>query len=252
MLLITYRTSNTARGPNRAITSKETFLLFNPSHIVLDQSLYLLAFPLYTNVDSGRCWFFVDQNWRILPQNGNLLVRIPETNHSFLENWQDSCLSSEYLITPFPVLSAHLLICLSCWVAQFQSSTSFYLVSLRHLVGLRPPSNFLIHFLSLSLSLPILSKTQVKKAFLSSCGWFLTLTLTTSIGIWHGAGATKGVTSHAAHRGYMAWCRCHEILIALAYYQQVFCLDPKKSQLNRNILSGGEEKRSKMTVRHEL
>ena len=34
-------------------------------------------------------------------------LRIPETNHSFSENWQDSCLSSEYLITLFPVLSAH-------------------------------------------------------------------------------------------------------------------------------------------------
>ena len=36
---------------------------------------------------------------------------------------------------------------------------------------------------------------------LSQCWCSLTLTLTTSIGIWDGAGVTKGVTSHAAHRG---------------------------------------------------
>ena len=41
------------------------------------------------------------------------LLRIPETNHSFSVYWQDSCLSSEYLITLFPVLSAPLFISIS-------------------------------------------------------------------------------------------------------------------------------------------
>ena len=39
------------------------------------------------------------------------------------------------------------------------------------------------------------------EGILSSCGCSLTLTISASIGIWHSAGATKGVTSPAAHRG---------------------------------------------------
>ena len=35
---------------------------------------------------------------------------------------------------------------------------------------------------------------------LSKCWCSLTSTLTTSIGIWHDAGVTKGVTSPAAHK----------------------------------------------------
>ena len=73
MLLITYRMPNITRGPKRAMTLTQTFLLFTPNHTVLDQSLYFLAFPLYLIVDSSRCWFVVIQNWRILLQNGNLL-----------------------------------------------------------------------------------------------------------------------------------------------------------------------------------
>ena len=37
----------------------------------LNRSLFL-GFPLWSNVDSGRCWFVV-QNWIIPPPNGNLL-----------------------------------------------------------------------------------------------------------------------------------------------------------------------------------
>ena len=39
------------------------------------------------------------------------------------------------------------------------------------------------------------------EGILSSCGCTFTRTLTTSIDIWDGAGATRGVTSSAAHRG---------------------------------------------------
>ena len=66
MLLITYRMPNITRGPKRAMTLTQTFLPCNPNHLVVDQSLSFLTFPLYSNVDSGRCWFIVVQNWRIV------------------------------------------------------------------------------------------------------------------------------------------------------------------------------------------
>ena len=62
--------------------------------------------------------------------------------------------------------------------AQFQSFTWFPKVSLRPLVGLRPPSNFYIY----SLSLPVLSKKQHQNVFSLH------------------AGVTEGVNSPAAHR----------------------------------------------------
>ena len=61
MLPITYRMPNITRGPERAMLLTQTFLPFNPNQLVLDQSLpflvkfvQFLAFPLYSNFDSGR------------------------------------------------------------------------------------------------------------------------------------------------------------------------------------------------------
>ena len=51
-----------------------------------------------------------------------------------------------------------------------------------------------------TVSLPAAVQNTVEEGVLSSCGCSLTLTFTTSMGIWDGAGVTKGVTSHAAHR----------------------------------------------------
>ena len=101
-----------------------------------------------------------------------------------------------------------------------------------------------IFHLCIPVSLPQ-SKTRRQKAFSPNAG-ARTLTLTTSIGIWHSAGVTKGLTNPAAHRGhmawcgchersnqsrssqgYMAWCGCHEILIPLCYPDEVFCRDQK-------------------------
>ena len=42
-----------------------------------------------------------------------------------------------------------------------------------------------------TVTLSVLLKAQLQEGVLSSCGCSLTLTLTTSIGIWHDAGATK-------------------------------------------------------------
>ena len=64
---------------------------------------------------------------------------------------------------------------------------------MRPLVGLRPPP--FCYVLSLHLTMPTVSVRSVhdtiEEGVLSLCGCSLTLTLTTSIGIWHSAGATK-------------------------------------------------------------
>ena len=50
----------------------------------------------------------------------------------------------------------------------------------------------------------------------------------------------------------MAWCGCRQSLFALGFPQEVFCPDQNKPQGNRNFLSICQEKRSGMTVKHEL
>ena len=42
-----------------------------------------LSFPLKSNVDTDRSWF-VAQNWRIPPQNGNLLLRFEKLNSKII------------------------------------------------------------------------------------------------------------------------------------------------------------------------
>ena len=82
---------------------------------------------------------------------------------------------------------------LNIWSHSFQFcllfSSSLSLM-LSCTVPLGSTSAFLEFLHSLSLSLPVLSKTQLFVAFSLHAG-ALTLTLTTSIGIWHSAGATK-------------------------------------------------------------
>ena len=87
--------------------------------------------------------------------------RVEQNNHSFLANWSDWGLRLEADV------SVHLF--LDCTFPR------------RLLDGLRPPSTSLI--LSLRLTMPA--------GPLSECWCSLPLTVTTSIGIWHGAGATK-------------------------------------------------------------
>ena len=105
-------------------------------------------------------------------------LRIPETNHSFWENWQDSCLSSEYLIRFFPVLFVHLSLMLSSKVP------------LRPSDSLPPPSNFFIHSLSLHPFCPR-HNSRRRPLFM----WVLSYS------------STQHLNRH------MAWCGCHEILI---------------------------------------
>ena len=67
----------------------------------------------------------------------------------------------------------------------------FSTVSLRSLFGLRPPSKIpsFAHY-AYHISLPSV-QYKSSEGVLSLCGCSLTLTLTTSIGIWHSADATK-------------------------------------------------------------
>ena len=87
-----------------------------------------------------------------------------------------------------------LLTCLSCSVPEF------HLVPHGFTAPFGRPSAFLEFLHSLSLFTRSVQETT-PEGVLSSCWCSLILTLTTSIGIWHGAGVTKGVTSPAAHRG---------------------------------------------------
>ena len=120
--------------------------------------LWVLSVPLQFLFN--RWLFLLIAGWKVknsLSKWQSPQLRIPATNHCFSEIWQDSC--SQFWIfdrtlSCFVCSSLHL--CLSSSVAQFQ------------LVPLRPPSNFFIH----SLSIPVLSETQLQKAFSPNAGAF--------------------------------------------------------------------------------
>ena len=130
------------------------------------------------------CWLLVRngrillQKWRCPPQNSrDKSFFLRKLTGFVLHFW-----IFDHTLSCFVYSSLHR--CLSCTVPKF------------HLGPLRLLSNIFIH----SIFLPVLSKTQLHEAFSLHAG-ARTLTLTTSIGIWHGAGATRGVTSPTAHRG---------------------------------------------------
>ena len=115
----------------------------------------------------------------------------------------------------------HTLFCFLCSSAHFCLSRS---VSKRHLIPLRPTSTSFI--LSFYLTMPTASlsdpvQNTAPDGVLSSCCCSLTLTLTTSMGIWYDAGVTKGMTSLAAHRVY-GMMRVPRNLDFLFYFCSVF------------------------------
>ena len=161
------------------------FLWFLSNYIEnLSISLFLCG-----KVDFG-CSSFVVQNWRIPPQNGNLLLRI-EALHGII------ILSLRVELNERSVLIIHS----DSWIFWLIISP---LVPLRPLVGLRPPSRIPSsvtppHY-ACCISLCSVHDTTAE-GVLSLCWCSLTLTLTPSMGIWHSAGVSKGVTTPAAHRG---------------------------------------------------
>ena len=141
-------------------------------------------------VDLGYSWCVV-QNWRISLKNGNLFLRFEQLQHKI------------NLFLPTELIEGLVLIihCYSCIICQFISS----LVPLCPLVGLRPPSKIRSFSHSASLSLLrlclTLSLTQHQTSFSLNAG---------ALSHWH---------THYLN-GYMGWCGCHEILIALWYFER--------------------------------
>ena len=146
LLLITDRFPNITRGPKRAMTL--TITIHFDTSLSFPQSqpscswpvLSFLTFPLYSNRDSGHCWF-VSQNRRIPLQNGNLLFRI-EVLHGII------ILSLRIKLIERSVLIIHS----DSWIFSLISCP---LVPLRPVVGLRPPSNSFI--LAFRLTIPAAS-----------------------------------------------------------------------------------------------
>ena len=127
--------------------------------------LFFSFFPLYSNVDSGRCWSVVVPSWRMPPQNGNLLLRFEELNSKI-----------NLLLRMVPIERSILMMHSDSWIFYLITSP---LVPLRPLVGLRPPSNsFILPFhLTITLHLCLLLfRTQLQKAFSLYAG---------ALSLWH-------------------------------------------------------------------
>ena len=136
--------------------------LFALSSTAFELSVSLL---LCVKVDFGCSWFVV-QNWRFSPEKGNLLLRF-EAFH-----W--------IIILSLPtnrVEPSVLIIHSDSWIFSLINS---FLVPLRPLVGLRPPSKIPSFSHSASLSLLhfclALYKTQLQKAFSLHAG---------ALSLWH-------------------------------------------------------------------
>ena len=178
MLLISYRLPNITRGPKRAMKLTKTFLSFNPNHLVLGQSLCILAFPLNPNVDSS---FKIEELLHPMAISLNN-CRVGQKNHSPLPN--DT-------IWPSVVI-----ICSDSWIfcLFICESVSLFLDCSVSLVALRPRILSLSHSTSLPLlylRLPFSLRHNCRRHSPSMLVLSLTLTHTTSMGIWHSAGATK-------------------------------------------------------------
>ena len=103
--------------------------------------------------------------------------RVEQKNHSFLANWSDWALSFQHLLRFEVDLSPHLTLGSTAPFGQPSASPEFF------------HSLILPHYQSASL--PTAVQNTTPEGVLSKCWCSPTLTLTTSIGIWQGAGVTK-------------------------------------------------------------
>ena len=78
-----YAKRNTQRShSNTNWTDKTSAIMISeglacvPVDVSSSNSSLFVGSPLYWNVASARFWFVVSQNWRIRPQNGNLLEEL--------------------------------------------------------------------------------------------------------------------------------------------------------------------------------
>ena len=144
-----------------------TILFFLSNFFDLSLTAFELSVSslLCANTDSN-CFWFVVQNWKIPPQNGNLLLRI-ETLHGII------ILSLRIELIERSVLLIHC----DCWICSLTISP---LVPLNPVVGLRPPSiiNSLCNAASLTLCISLCSvQNTTPKCILSEC-WC-------SLSLWH-------------------------------------------------------------------
>ena len=110
-----------------------------------------------------------------------------------------------HILSCFVYSSLHL--CLSSSVAQFRSSIWFY-CALWSAFGLPRMSSF-------TLSIPVLSKTQLQKAFSLHAG---------ALSLWHSplnrhmaqCGCHERRDQSRSSQGYMAWCGCHEVFALIS------------------------------------
>ena len=135
---------------------------FDSSSTAFEISVCLLV---CANADSG-CFRFVVQNGRIPPPNGNLLLRfkrVEQQNQSVVANGTDWAVISHYLFWLLSRLSVHLP--LGSTVPFGRPSASFensFILSLR--------------FTMPAVSLSVLSKVRIKKAFSLYAG---------ALSLWH-------------------------------------------------------------------
>ena len=102
---------------------------------------------------------------------------------------------------------------------------------LRPLVNLRPPSKILLFSHSVSLSLLHICLTLSKSQH------------HTTFSPYTGALSLSDTHAHRHYlNGYMGWCGCHEILIALCYPKQSFV--PSKMSLKATEIRYLDHKRS--------
>ena len=212
MLLTTYRMPNIRRGPKRAVTLTQTFLPFNPNHLVLDQSLSFLAFHLYSNVDSGRCWFVIVQNWRMPPQNGDLLEGLKSRTEESFFPCQLTCLSALFsasVQTQRCLVCSSVHLCLSSSIAQFPC----FHCALCSAFGLRRISSF-SH--SASLYLPYLSPFCPRHNSRRHSLLMLVLSHSDTHNLNRhmvGCGCHERSDQSRGLQEFMVWCGCHDILI---------------------------------------
>ena len=196
-------------------------LLVNVSSL----NLSISRFPRYSDVDSGPCWIVV-QNYRIPPQNGNLVEELTSWTEEPLFPYQLTWLSAQFSAFAASLLLFCLLICASLSRFTFPLWPLSKVSSFSHSTSL-----CLLH---LSLFCP---RHKSKRAFSRAM-----LVLSDSdthyvngyMAYW---GCHEMCDQSRSSQGYMAWCGCLEILIALCYPQEIFYPDQKKSQLNRSFLS---------------
>jgi hypothetical protein len=139
-------------------------------------------------------------------KKGDLMeeLKIEQNNHSILANGTEWAPSSHHLLW--------LLYSRVSWLVLSS------LIPLCAWIGLRPPAKIstLSHYHSASSSSSVQNTISRRRSLFMR------------------------VLSHSdTHNlnGYIGWCGCHAILIALCYPKEVFCLDQKKSQGNRHFES---------------